>query len=536
MHYLYNIGRTCVLTESYKIPMTINVIREPEENKSERTIARTDVVLISFANDNFYLNIPQKLNSSTGKYEEKEAEFQRWQDFKNIDFNGWWQPDILEDSTKIQLRHFNSGKYLKLSNAPGSEYPFDLTDKSEEAETFELLSINSDEKDVSNFTENEIFKIRIEGANALSLNNYLSIESRSDSDYMFYEDANFDKKKSRISQPSKTNLVDTFKMIIPKEDEYLELSLCIDSREYIDSFSDRLVKSENVINELKTIKEGISKVLFKIMDFIQNKLMGKIRSDYDVGEIVPHRQEMVAKVGILNNFFYLLSLINRNMYNFDTNDEILEVLEISEEDFEGYSDLLEILLRAIHVAVMDNPINLLQSIHYINVIQNFAFVSGCSALLIDMFKDKNFQLNKKEIHSELIYRRIFELDRFENTIDFFVNKLCKEKDFKYLTILRKMCIIDGNSLPLVQDRIFDSLYRENRFSTRYILRSLKNSNKVMIVVNDVNGRQNELPLLDHFKEMGVKNQLFLLEQLTLEADLCYGRNQTSKEYFREIYP
>ena len=330
--------------------------------------------------------------------------------------------------------------------------------------------------------------------------------------------------------------MDTFKMIIPKEDEYLELSLCIDSREYIDSFSDKLVKSENVINELRTIKEGISKVLLKIMDFIQNKLMGKIRSDYDVGEIVPHRQEMVAKVGILNNIFYLLSLINRNMYDFDADDEILEVLEISEEDFEGYSDLLEILLRAIHVAVMDNPINLLQSIHYINVIQNFVFVSGCSALLIDMFKDKNFQINKKEIHSELIYRRIFELDRFENTIDFFVNKLCKEKDFKYLTILRKMCIIDGNPLPLVQSRILDSLYIENRFSTKYILRSSENSMKVMIVVSGADGRQEELPLLDHFKEMDLKNQLFLLEQLTLEADLCYGQNQTSKEHFRKIYP
>lgn len=536
MHYLYNIGRTCVLTESYKMPMTITVVREPEENKSVRTISRTDVVLISFANDNFYLNIPQKLNSSTGKYEEKEAEFQRWQDSKNIDFNGWWQPDILDDSSKVQLRHFNSGRYLKLSDNPGSDYPFDLTDKSEEAETFELVSINSEMKDVNNFTENEIFKMKIDGATHLLLGNYLSIESRSDSDYMFYEDANFDKKKVVITFPSKTNLTDTFKMIIPKEDEYLELSLCIDSREYIDSFSDRLVKSENVINELKTIKEGISKVLLKIMDFIQNKLMGKIRSDYDVGEIVPHRQEMVAKVGILNNIFYLLSLINRNMYDFDTNDDILETLEISEEDFEGYSDLLEILLRSIHVAVMDNPINLLQSIHYINVIQNFVFVSGCSALLIDMFKDKSFELNKKEIHSELLYRRIFELDRFESTVDFFVNKLSKEKDFKYLTILRKMCIIDGNPLPLVQDKILDSLYIDDRFSTKYTLKRSKNNSRVMILVNEKDGKQKEVPLLDYFKEMGLKNQLFLLEQLTLEADLCYGRNQTSKEYFREIYP
>ena len=29
---------------------------------------------------------------------------------------------------------------------------------------------------------------------------------------------------------------------------------------------------------------------------------------------------------------------------------------------------------------------------------------------------------------------------------------------------------------------------------------------------------------------------FLLEQLTLEANLCYGRNEKCKEYFRKLYP
>lgn len=58
-----------------------------------------------------------------------------------------------------------------------------------------------------------------------------------------------------------------------------------------------------------------------------------------------------------------------------------------------------------------------------NVIQNFVFVHGCSSLLIDMFKDKSFEINKKEIHSELLYRRIFEIERFDAVIDFFADKI-----------------------------------------------------------------------------------------------------------------
>lgn len=258
------------------------------------------------------------------------------------------------------MRHFNSGKYLKLAENAKSDYPFDLTDKPEEAQTFEFVSINSNETDINNFTESEIFKIKVDRLiPSPDKADYICIESRSDSDYMFYEDANFDKKKVMIGNPSKTNLFDTFKFIIPKEEEYLELSLCIDSREYIESFSERLVKSENVIHELKKIKEGISKVYLKIMEFIQNKLKGKIRADNHVGQIVPHRQDMVAKVGILNSIFHLLSLINRNMYE-NSPYQILEELEISDLDFDGFSNLLEVLLKTIHVSVIRNTTNLVQ--------------------------------------------------------------------------------------------------------------------------------------------------------------------------------
>lgn len=56
IHYLYNIGKSCIFTESYKKPMTVTVVRDPSDNQTTRTVSRTDVMLISFANDNFYLN------------------------------------------------------------------------------------------------------------------------------------------------------------------------------------------------------------------------------------------------------------------------------------------------------------------------------------------------------------------------------------------------------------------------------------------------------------------------------------------------
>jgi hypothetical protein len=42
-------------------------------------------------------------------------QFQRWQDSKSIDFNGWWQIEVCDDSSNCKLRNFNSGKYLSLS-------------------------------------------------------------------------------------------------------------------------------------------------------------------------------------------------------------------------------------------------------------------------------------------------------------------------------------------------------------------------------------------------------------------------------------
>jgi hypothetical protein len=91
--------------------MTFDVIRESSEVNLMKNVARTDVVLLAFANDNFYLNVVQELTNQ-GVYEPKGMEFERWQNSKSIDFNGWWQIEVMDNPSEVTLRNFNSGKYI----------------------------------------------------------------------------------------------------------------------------------------------------------------------------------------------------------------------------------------------------------------------------------------------------------------------------------------------------------------------------------------------------------------------------------------
>ena len=80
--------------------------------KINRTISRSNVFLLSHANDNFYLNTEFELNKLTGEYYQKDIKFNKWTDLNSIDFNGWWQIEVLDDSSQAKFRNFNSGKFL----------------------------------------------------------------------------------------------------------------------------------------------------------------------------------------------------------------------------------------------------------------------------------------------------------------------------------------------------------------------------------------------------------------------------------------
>jgi hypothetical protein len=222
---------------------------------------------------------------------------------------------------------------------------------------FTLISINSSEVDVANFEESDIFKIKVTEEGHADGEQYLCIDSFYVSDDIFTSNKEKDSQLAIVGNQYKTNTMDTFKFIFPKEDEYMELSLCIDSREYIEEFYQKLNTSSDLFAKLEYFKEGMSKVFAKLLDFVRNKLRGKTRSEYAIGEIIPHRQEMIAKVGILTQIFKLLELIHSRITQDMSPKEVQNILEIDSFEFGGLDNLLEVLIRTIHISVIKNVVS-----------------------------------------------------------------------------------------------------------------------------------------------------------------------------------
>ena len=149
-----------VLTETHKTPITFKVIKDSSYQTVPRTVAKSNVFLLSFANDNYYLNVQYDLSNKNGEYYQKGINFNKWSDINSIDFNGWWQIEAINNAGKVLLRNFNTGKFLVYTNK-NNEVTFDLTQAPDLATTFEFISIINDSKDVNEFTEHEIFKIKI---------------------------------------------------------------------------------------------------------------------------------------------------------------------------------------------------------------------------------------------------------------------------------------------------------------------------------------------------------------------------------------
>ena len=71
-------------------------------------------MLLTFANDNYFLNVLQKEDINEMEEEEEKNEimsseivFEQWTDLKEIDFNGWWiVEEENEDQNTISIKHF----------------------------------------------------------------------------------------------------------------------------------------------------------------------------------------------------------------------------------------------------------------------------------------------------------------------------------------------------------------------------------------------------------------------------------------------
>jgi hypothetical protein len=178
---------------------------------------------------------------------------------------------------------------------------------------------------------------------------------------------------------------------------------------------------------LKEVSKGICKAFLNVYKFLRNELEGRIKSEYDIGEIINYRQDMVGKVGILHLTFELLTIlrgINEEIQNENEwGTRLYEIFTIKDDLGVHFQNTLDLIFETLYWLFYGNVENQHQASFHIKIMQKYVFVENISKVLISLFKDRQFGMNKKEIHGELMYRRIFEFERFEPIAKFFVKKL-----------------------------------------------------------------------------------------------------------------
>jgi hypothetical protein len=205
------------VTNSYKSSLKFQIIKQNDTFRQINNLSSNEVVLLTYSNDSYYLNAPHEIKDETGKLEDKPMNFQHWRNDKEIDFNGWYIVEHDEASNDVQLRHFNTGRYVTILNKGG-----DIFDKailgqkamsnSAGSNKFIFEPINSNDSKVSNYDKTVVFKIKSKSSANSKEEGYIRIADHNDRDGL----AGFSnvEEKSGNFEP---NLNSTFKRNVSKK-------------------------------------------------------------------------------------------------------------------------------------------------------------------------------------------------------------------------------------------------------------------------------------------------------------------------------
>jgi len=118
-------------------------------------VENNQVVLLTYANDNYYLNAPMSLveDDETKEYVWKNSaiHFESYNDIQDVDFNGYWVLEVQQDSkdhSNVMLRHFNTGKYLMLDHTT-DEADAVLTNKVSIDELRNMMEAKANQSDIN---------------------------------------------------------------------------------------------------------------------------------------------------------------------------------------------------------------------------------------------------------------------------------------------------------------------------------------------------------------------------------------------------
>lgn len=272
---------------------------------------------------------------------------------------------------------------------------------------------------------------------------------------------------------------------------------------------------------------------------MNNNIEGRINAEYDIDEIVEYRQEMIAKVGILTQIFELLEDCidaQADMKEEDWATHLNHIFKLPKSESNEFENVLELIFETLYTLFINNTYNQMMASKKIELMQQFVFVPNISKVLIAIFKDKQFEMNKKEIHTEILYRRIYEYERFQPIVESFVEKLRRTKQDEYIYILRKICVIDGNPLPLIQREIFKLLYENGEDPVIFGVTYEPDGVMVLLKRNILNDELEDINVREFNSAFSASESNFILDQLALEADICFGRNKYSTPFFKERFP
>jgi hypothetical protein len=68
-----------------------------------------------------------------------------------------------------------------------------------------------------------------------------------------------------------------------------------------------------------------------------------------------------------------------------------------------------------------------------------------------------------EIHNEVMFKKVYECEKFPSIMSFFIEMYIKDPCAKYCYIIRKLCVINNNPLILNQLAVFKAIFKDRGF-------------------------------------------------------------------------
>ena len=226
----YNSDKHLVMTQSYSTPLYYNLVRESDTFNEVEDVQTSEIVLVAYSNEDYYLNVPHTFDPKDGEYHEENLSFQNTKDY-----NAWFMVEYNEEKEIVHLKHFNTGKYVSIENGNGMHDLARLVEEKYEENVEEssivFEPINSDNTNVTLFTNETVFKIRASDKGIDDEDNYLRFANEEDKEAVGNEEINqniFDDSDLTtvplvVRDADPINKYDTFKLIFPTDDTYREL-------------------------------------------------------------------------------------------------------------------------------------------------------------------------------------------------------------------------------------------------------------------------------------------------------------------------